>query len=114
MAARLISPPRGSPAPMTKPYPTRPPRRPCCACAEALEPRRLLPVSLTRDINTTPVDHSAFGQFTPLGDQLLFVHDDGVHGPELFRSDGTAGGTTLVRDILPGPQGSSISGLTVV
>ncbi len=34
-----------------------------------------------------------------LGDQLLFVADDGQHGGELWASDGTPGGTLMLRDI---------------
>ena len=33
---------------------------------------------------------------------LLFAADDGLHGRELWRTDGTAEGTRLVRDINPG------------
>jgi ELWxxDGT repeat protein len=35
-------------------------------------------------------------------DKLYFKGDDGVHGTELFVSDGTAEGTQLVKDIYPG------------
>ena len=38
---------------------------------------------------------------------LFFFADDGEHGPEPWRSDGTASGTTLLKDVVPGPAGSS-------
>ncbi len=38
-----------------------------------------------------------------LGTTLLFIGRDDRHGQELWRSDGTAAGTTLVSDINPGP-----------
>lgn len=37
-----------------------------------------------------------------LGNTLYFTADDDVHGVELWKSDGTAAGTVLVRDIYPG------------
>ena len=37
-----------------------------------------------------------------MGGTLFFAADDGVHGSELWRSDGTETGTVLVTDINPG------------
>ncbi len=51
---------------------------------------------------------------TSAGRTLYFVADDGIHGKELWRSDGTERGTTIVSDINPGEGGSDPSELTDV
>jgi ELWxxDGT repeat protein len=42
------------------------------------------------------------GNLTPMGGTLYFTANDGVHGQELWKTDGTAKGTVLVKDINPG------------
>ncbi|WNG61889.1 hypothetical protein F0U59_49675 [Archangium gephyra] len=65
---------------------------------------------LLKDIN--PLG-SAFGdpfhgpRPVVVGRTLYFAADDGVHGEELWRSDGTEAGTRMVKDIARGPGSSS-------
>ena len=68
---------------------------------------------LVKDI-TPGTDSTDFGSypnypnFCAAGDMLFFVADNGVSGRELWRSDGTAGGTVMLKDINPG-AGSGLS-----
>ncbi|MFZ6010090.1 MAG: ELWxxDGT repeat protein [Bacteroidota bacterium] len=57
-------------------------------------------------------DHVA--NFTDVNGTLYFTASDVEHGMELWKSDGTASGTVLVKDIRPGATGSSITELVNV
>src|SRR5437773_6831155 len=41
--------------------------------------------------------------FTQVGATTFFAASDDTHGLELWKTDGTAAGTSLVRDFNPGP-----------
>ncbi|MBA4144977.1 MAG: hypothetical protein C0523_04380, partial [Cytophaga sp.] len=46
-------------------------------------------------------------ELTAFNGELYFAYDDGVHGQELWKSDGTPAGTVLVKDLNAG-SGSSL------
>ena len=54
------------------------------------------------------------GDLTDVRGILYFSANDGKHGYELWRSDGTARGTRMVKDINPGRGWSNICGITAV
>ncbi|MBI5507067.1 MAG: hypothetical protein HY899_19950 [Deltaproteobacteria bacterium] len=71
---------------------------------------------LVKDLTPGPVGGFAYPfdepEFTNVDGTLFFVAGDAAHGRELWKSDGTEGGTVMVKDIRPGPAGSSVVGLT--
>ncbi|MCA9013496.1 MAG: hypothetical protein KDB01_27285, partial [Planctomycetaceae bacterium] len=42
-----------------------------------------------------------------VGGTLYFAADDGIHGPEIWKTDGTPEGTQLFKDVFPGEEGSN-------
>jgi ELWxxDGT repeat protein len=72
---------------------------------ERLEPRQLLALSLLGDFNNTTAGSFGLGPLA-LGSVGILYADDGIHGYELFKTDGTAAGTELLKDIAPGPARS--------
>lgn len=54
---------------------------------------------------------SQYGRMAVVGTWIYFAADDGVHGTELWVTDGSAAGTRMVRDIRRGPLSSRPSAL---
>ena len=53
-------------------------------------------------------------EIEPASNILFLKADDGIHGDELLKSDGTEAGTTLVKDIYGGAEDSDIYDITSV
>jgi ELWxxDGT repeat protein len=72
-------------------------------------------VSLVKDINSSANNYGSYpSSITALGAVVVFVASDPVHGYELWVSNGSGGGTTLLKDIWSGGASSSPQNLTKI
>ena len=79
---------------------------------ECLENRSLLSATMIEIVPGSSPSNPE--EMTDVGGFVYFRAQDATHGYELFRSDGTPGGTTLVMDIRSGSAGSFPQQLTNV
>ena len=81
-------------------------------------PGEAQPAFQVKDLNTVRSEgvlpwYTSRTSFAALEDVALFRASDGIHGIELWKSDGTQAGTRLVADLCPGICSSDPGGLTV-
>ncbi len=69
---------------------------------------------LPRGLFPQPANGSVAAFLTDVRGMVYFKAEDGTHGSELWKSDGSRGGTSLVADINPGPASSNPYLLTPV
>ncbi|HSG39255.1 MAG TPA: ELWxxDGT repeat protein, partial [Thermoanaerobaculia bacterium] len=73
------------------------------------------PARLVKDLNIQqqfPLSSREALESEGVGDVFYFVFDDRIHGEELWKTDGTPGGASLVEDICPGACSSFPRALT--
>jgi ELWxxDGT repeat protein len=61
-----------------------------------------------------PYSTVPWGDTAVLGDLAVFGATDGMHGRELWVTDGSPAGARMVRDVVPGPQDGCLDGFAVV
>jgi ELWxxDGT repeat protein len=71
----------------------------------------LIDINTSKDANPYNYQSNAKQEFAVMRHVAYFAADDGIHGSELWCSDGALGGTRLVKDINPGNASSDIQNI---
>ncbi len=72
----------------------------------------IAPAVLLKDIRSGGLNSDP-DSLTLFQDDIYFVANDGIHGNELWKTDGTEAGTVMVKDIVSGANGSEPYNLVV-
>ncbi len=67
---------------------------------------------LLKDIHPTSSSFARIKSAIEFQGNLYFTADDGVHGREIWKTDGTPEGTALLKDLVPGVASSSVGFMT--
>ncbi len=87
-----------------------------CA-SESLEVRQLLAATfeVVKDLNQNQSQYSFYPDSFAFGENLsYFMASSPATGRELWVSDGTSGGTHLVKDIVSGPDNADLDSIAIV
>ncbi len=68
------------------------------------------------DVNSIPIgtNLSIQGNLASLSGFFYFINDNAITGSELWKTDGTLGETSIVKDINPGTAGSAVQNLSLI
>lgn len=81
----------------------------CCSISHFL----FASTTMVKDIaQLGPNGSSSPQNFATAGSVAYFAADDGIHGRELWKTDGTGNSTVLVKDVVPGRYGSNPRNIT--
>lgn len=64
---------------------------------------RVKKIKQTESLTTTGIGENGESLFVDVNGTLFFTANDGLHGMELWKSDGTESGTFMIKDIFKGP-----------